>query len=116
MNSSEFFTEKRPWGEFRQFVKNKNVTVKIITINKGEATSLQLHHQRSEFWKILSGKGEVMIGDNKITVKKDDELFVPKETPHRLSSPEENLEILEISSGNFDEEDIVRLEDNYGRT
>ncbi len=116
MNLEKIFTEKRPWGEFRQFVKNEPVTVKIIVVRKGESTSLQYHHHRSEFWKVISGSGEVVVGDKIVSVKKGDEILVPVETHHRLAAKEEDLEILEIAAGDFDEEDIVRLEDNYGRS
>ena len=108
-------TENRPWGEFRVFTKNQPVTVKIIKVTKGEQFSLQYHKNRSEFWKILSGNPEVTVGESVVVAQKGDEFVVPQGTTHRVHAPTEDVEFLEIASGNFDEEDIIRLEDNYGR-
>ena len=60
------FTEERPWGGFREFVKNEATTVKILFIKKGEVFSLQKHHHRDEFWRVLSGEPEITIGDKTI--------------------------------------------------
>ncbi len=109
------FTVTRPWGEFRQFNKGEPSTVKVIFIKKGESLSLQHHHLRQEFWKILSGTPQISIGDKVIGAKKGDEFFVGKEVDHRMSAPNDDVEVLEISTGEFDENDIVRTEDNYGR-
>jgi len=57
------YFEKRPWGNFEQFVKNKLCTVKIITILPRQETSLQFHRNRSEFWKILKGSSLITIGE-----------------------------------------------------
>lgn len=115
MNPENFFTENRPWGTFRQFIQNTPVTVKIITVKKGEAFSLQYHHKRVEFWKILSGTPQVTIGDTTVLAKKDDEFLIPITMQHRVSALENDVEFLEIAAGGFDENDIVRIEDKYGR-
>ncbi len=109
------YNEERPWGSFTQFTKNTPSTVKIIFVRAGEKLSLQYHKHRSEFWKILSGKGEVTIGESLFPTKKGDEFFIPKESLHRISASTD-LEILEIALGDFDEDDIVRTDDIYGRT
>lgn len=111
----EPFTEKRPWGEFRQYTKNEPVTVKTIFVKNGEQLSLQYHKKRREFWKILSGTPEVTIGDYVVRAKTGDEFLVPKEAPHRVAAIDEDALFLEISYGDFDENDIVRIKDNYGR-
>ena len=115
--SAEFkpFTIKRPWGNFRQFTTNNPFTVKIILVKKGEAFSLQYHNKRSEFWRIISGTPEITIGDSVVEAKMGDEFQIPKKTKHRVRSLDTDTEFLEISSGEFDENDIVRLEDKYGR-
>lgn len=109
------FTVERPWGKFEQFTQNEPVTVKIITVNTGEAFSLQYHKKRTEFWQILSGNPEVFIGDKVILAKPGDKFEVSPETNHRIQARDFQAEILEISLGEFDEDDIVRLEDKYGR-
>jgi len=105
---------KRPWGKFDRFTLNEKSTVKIITVKKGEAFSLQYHKKRKEFWHIISGVGRMTLGNKKIKVKAGDEFIVPHHTNHRLHATAE-LKFLEISFGTFDERDIVRLEDKYGR-
>ena len=90
-------------------------TVKIITVNPGESLSLQYHNKREEFWRILSGKGKCVIGEETIEIAKGDEFFIPKKTKHRMTAEKESVEWMEISFGKFEEEDIVRLEDKYKR-
>lgn len=110
------FTIEKPWGVERQFTTGENVTVKTIKINKGESMSLQRHQRRSEFWKILSGNPEIIIGEETIQGKEGDEFEVKVGTKHRISAYIDNVEFLEISHGDFDEEDVERIEDKYGRT
>ena len=108
-------TENKPWGSFREFVKNEAVTVKILFVKSGEVFSLQKHHFREEFWRVLSGQPDISIGDNTVKGKPGDEFKIPPETSHRIGAPIDDVEVLEISKGEFDENDIVRLEDKYGR-
>jgi mannose-1-phosphate guanylyltransferase/mannose-1-phosphate guanylyltransferase/mannose-6-phosphate isomerase len=89
--------------------------VKIITVFPGESLSLQYHHNRSEYWRILSGNGEAEIGDSTVELKTGVDCFLPIGTKHRLHGGTENLVLLELAFGSFDEKDIVRLEDKYGR-
>lgn len=109
------FSEKRPWGEFRQFTNNSPVTVKIISVRSGQSLSLQYHLKRQEFWVVLNGEPEITIGEKTFFAKKGEEFSVEKEVKHRLAAPRGDVEILEISSGDFEESDIVRLEDIYER-
>ena len=109
------FTEKRPWGGFREFVKNEAVTVKILFIKKGEVFSLQKHHHRGEFWRVLIGNPDITIGDETIRAKVGDEFEIPLETNHRIQASVDDVEVLEISKGKFDEDDIIRIKDKYGR-
>ena len=112
------FTEERPWGGFREFVKNETdtVTVKILFVKKGEEFSLQEHHHRDEFWRVLVGDPDITIDDKVVRAKAGDEFEVPPETNHRISASVNDVEVLEISRGEFDENDIERIEDKYGRT
>lgn len=115
-NKFKPFTEKRPWGEFREFTLNEPSTVKILTIKKGESFSLQKHLHRVEFWAVITGNPHIVIGDKVITAKKGDEFGISRETDHRISAPQNDVEILEISKGDFDESDIIRVQDKYGRS
>lgn len=110
------FTEKRPWGEYRKFTDNEPSTVKLLLVRKGQCFSLQEHFHRKEFWKVLSGNPEVIIGDETLKARSGDEFEVPTQTKHRISAPIDDVRILEISFGKFDESDIIRQEDKYGRS
>jgi mannose-6-phosphate isomerase len=106
---------EKPWGRFEQFTKQEPVTVKILTVNPGESLSLQYHYKREELWKILSGEGELTLGDSLTDVHEGDEYFIEKKQKHRIKAGSSSIKILEISFGDFDENDIVRLEDTYNR-
>lgn len=109
------FQIERPWGYFRQFSKNTPTTVKIISLKPNEMLSLQSHAQREEFWHVISGSGSAEIGEDKKGIKIGDELTVLLGVKHRLAAGTAGLEVLEISYGNFSEEDIIRYADKYGR-
>ena len=109
------FEVKKPWGEFEQFTLNEQTTVKILRAEANQSLSLQYHHKRDEFWKILKGSGKVVINNDTKDAKEGDEFVIPKNTKHRMMTEDEAIEWLEISFGDFDEEDIVRLEDKYNR-
>ena len=106
---------KKPWGQFSQFTDNEKTTVKIIQVKKGGLLSLQLHNHRDELWVALDSGILAQVGAKKTLLKKGQAIFAPKKTIHRLGS-KKGGRILEISFGKFDENDIVRLEDKYGRT
>lgn len=110
-----FHKEERPWGAFERFTSNEPSTVKLISVREGEATSLQTHEHRTEFWRVLSGTGSVTIGRENRQASSGDEFFVEAGAPHRLSGGAGGLLVLEIAFGVFDEHDITRLEDKYGR-
>ncbi|MFA6300736.1 MAG: phosphomannose isomerase type II C-terminal cupin domain [Candidatus Paceibacterota bacterium] len=107
--------EERPWGGFEQFTQNSLSTVKILTIKPGEALSLQSHTKRQEFWKVLSGGGIIEIGDEKYDMLKGDEHIIPLNTKHRATAGSAGLVCLEISTGDFEEDDEIRYEDKYDR-
>ncbi|MEK7604280.1 MAG: phosphomannose isomerase type II C-terminal cupin domain [Patescibacteria group bacterium] len=108
--------EERPWGAFERFTLNQETTVKIITVKEGEAFSLQTHEHRDEYWRVLSGVGTVRIGDTDHEAHAGDSFFVPRHTEHRVTGGEGGITFLEIAFGTFDESDIERLDDRYGRT
>jgi mannose-6-phosphate isomerase len=108
-------TVERPWGEFRQFIHDAPSTVKILTVKAGEEFSLQTHEKRDEFWRVIQGEGTITVGDKEFDAKEDYEFRVPKETKHRIKGGPSGIKVLEISTGEFDEGDIKRYEDKYGR-
>ncbi|MBU0457763.1 MAG: phosphomannose isomerase type II C-terminal cupin domain [Nanoarchaeota archaeon] len=109
------YSEKRPWGEFERFTLNKLSTVKILTIKPKQKFSLQYHYKRNEFWKFLDNPAKVTLEKKTILVKKGAEIFIPAKTLHRIEAYSKSVRVLEISFGKFDEKDIKRIEDVYGR-
>lgn len=112
---SNYEKEVRPWGTFERFTLNEKSTVKIITVNEGEAFSLQTHSHRAEFWQVLSGQGTITIDGLVHEAAPGERYFVAQGSPHRAEGGKGGLTFLEIASGDFDESDIIRLEDKYGR-
>ncbi len=106
---------KRPWGNFERFTLNEKSTVKILIINPRRKFSLQYHKKRKEFWKFLDNPAKVTLGKKTIRVKKGDEILIPAKTLHRIEAYSKPVRVIEISLGEFDEKDIVRLEDDFGR-
>lgn len=110
------YSEKRPWGGFERFTLNKISTVKILTIKPRQKFSLQYHKHREEFWRFLDNSAKVTIGKRTFTAKKNREIFIPKKTLHRIEALSKPVNVLEISFGKFNEKDVVRVEDFYGRS
>lgn len=106
----------RPWGKFRSYPHRKASSVKIITVNPGQALSLQYHNNRSESWIILDEGLEVTVGDRVWEPAKNEEITIPQKAEHRVrNTATESARFLEFWIGDSDETDIVRLEDSYGR-
>lgn len=113
----EIKEEVRPWGKFRSFPHQKTGSIKIITVKPGEALSLQYHNRRSEFWVILDDGLEITLGERTWKAKENEEIFIPSQTPHRVRCcGKKKARIMELWLGKSEESDIVRLQDNYGRT
>ncbi len=114
--TSHVVRTEKPWGHFEQYAHNLPCTVKIITVEPGGRLSRQYHHHRDELWVVLDAGAEIELGDSSIRPEPGHELFIPRGTVHRLSCiGERPTRILEVSFGIFDEDDIVRLDDVYGR-
>ena len=111
----KIYQEERPWGFFRRFTHNIKSTVKIISVKSNEDLSLQSHKKREEFWHVTKGSGIFRVGDTEYNVGVGDEQFIPVETKHQIKAGKDGLEVLEIALGDFDENDIIRYEDKYGR-
>ena len=108
----------KPWGSFDQYALNAPCTVKILTCNPGQMLSLQRHHHRSELWVALDAGVIVELDGRVITPDRGAEIWLPAGCVHRLSCASQTthaVRVLEVSFGTFDENDIERLEDVYGR-
>ena len=118
MQPPDLFREVRPWGEEIWLTRDHEAPtmVKIITVNPGEILSLQYHSRRDEYWYAISGDGIAEVGDEHIPLTAGKTCFIQRETKHRVSGGAVQLVFLELAFGDFDENDIVRLEDKYGRT
>jgi mannose-6-phosphate isomerase-like protein (cupin superfamily) len=107
--------EKRPWGKFERFTLNEQSTVKLVYVDGDKRLSLQYHNNRSEFWKVIKGPVKVQLGNDIKTLQTGESITIPKKATHRLIGDGTDAVILEIATGEFDESDIVRLEDDYKR-
>ena len=108
-------TVKRPWGGFRRFTLNEVSTEKILFVKPNQENSLQKHKTRAEFWYIIDGPAKVTIGKKTVKAKAGDEFFIKKGQLHRIGAYKKPVRVLEISLGKFNESDITRVEDKYGR-
>ncbi len=107
----------RPWGKYDSIGSGERYKVKRITVSPGAKLSVQKHKYRSEHWVVVSGVARVTNGDDTFLLKENESTYVPADTVHSLENPGERpLEIIEIQTGSYlGEDDIVRLEDRYGR-
>ena len=106
--------DHRPWGNFIQFNQNTECTVKIINVAAGKRLSLQYHNKRQEHWFILSGRAKITISGKESEAGPGDSFVVPVGARHRIEGITDTA-ILEMAKGVFDEADIVRIEDDFGR-
>ena len=109
------YSERRPWGRFVKFHENRPCTVKLISVKPHSRLSLQYHANRSEFWQVVKGTARVELDGEFFVLNEGDSLEIPKMSRHRLGSLDGGCIVLEIAYGKFDERDIVRLDDDYGR-
>ncbi len=109
--------DTRPWGTWEVVDCGNGFCVKQITVNPQGILSLQLHHNRAEHWIIVHGTATVTLGNQELTKKAGENIYIPVETKHRIqNNTDEPLTFIEVQVGeNLDENDIVRYEDKYGR-
>jgi mannose-1-phosphate guanylyltransferase/mannose-6-phosphate isomerase len=108
----------RPWGWYDSIDEGSRFKVKRIQVNPGASLSLQMHHHRAEHWVVVKGTAEITCGDRKLLLTENQSTYIPLGEAHRLANPGTiPLEIIEVQSGSYlGEDDIVRFEDNYGRS
>lgn len=108
--------ETRPWGSFEVLIDECGYKVKKIVVNRDGKLSLQLHTKRNEYWHILSGHGEMQLGNTVWVVQSGDTVEIDKLEVHRISNVSDRpLVILELQRGVCEEDDIIRIKDDYGR-
>ena len=107
----------RPWGWYDSIDEGERFRVKRIMVRPGASLSLQKHHHRAEHWVVVKGTAEITIGQRVILLTENQSTFIPLGEVHRLANPGNiPLEIIEVQSGSYlGEDDIVRLNDLYGR-
>jgi len=110
--------ERRPWGAYVVLDDGPLAKVKRITVDAGQRLSLQLHHRRAEHWFVVSGTAVVTLGEDEVVVLEGQSVDIPTATAHRVHNPGPGpLVFVEVQLGDyFGEDDIVRLDDDYGRT
>jgi mannose-1-phosphate guanylyltransferase/mannose-6-phosphate isomerase len=108
----------RPWGWYDSIDEADRFKVKRIQVNPKASLSLQMHHHRAEHWIVVKGTAEITNGDKTILLTENQSTYIPLGQTHRLANPGTiPLEIIEVQSGSYlGEDDIVRFEDNYGRS
>jgi mannose-1-phosphate guanylyltransferase/mannose-6-phosphate isomerase len=120
-NREEAVTHRRvyrPWGHYEGVDNGDRFQVKRLTVNPGASLSLQLHYHRAEHWVVVKGTARVTAGEKVFFLSEDQSTYIPWGTEHRLENPGKiPLELIEIQTGSYlGEDDIRRLEDNYGRS
>ncbi|WP_118857248.1 mannose-1-phosphate guanylyltransferase/mannose-6-phosphate isomerase [Sphingomonas mesophila] len=114
VSASEVF---RPWGSYQTTDRGDRFQTKRIVVKPGARLSLQKHHHRSEHWVVVTGTAEVTIGDDVRLLQENESTYIPAGTAHRLANPGKvPLHLIEVQCGPYlGEDDIVRIEDEYGR-
>lgn len=104
-------------GWYLEVDEGERFKVKRIMVKPGASLSLQMHHHRAEHWVVVKGTAQIVNGEQTLTLTENQSTFIPLGEKHRLSNPGKvPLEIIEIQSGSYlGEDDIVRLDDQYGR-
>ena len=107
----------RPWGNYKDIDEAERFRVKRIIVKPGGILSLQKHKHRSEHWVVVKGTATVTCGEEETTLRENQSVYIPKGVVHRLANKEsEPLHIIEVQVGSYvGEDDIIRIEDTYGR-
>jgi mannose-6-phosphate isomerase len=110
-------TDHRPWGYYEVLKDEPSCKVKKIVVNPGKRLSLQRHRRRSEHWFIVQGMASVTLDDAVLHISAGQAVDIPRGTKHRVANTTgEELAFIEIQTGDyFGEDDIERLEDDFGR-
>ncbi len=105
----------RPWGSFKQYAFNQDVTVSLMTVTPQQRLSLQSHSGRAELWVVLDDGCEVQVDETILHPQAGDEIWIPANSKHRLASSGPTVRVLEVAFGNWQQADIERYADDYAR-
>jgi mannose-1-phosphate guanylyltransferase/mannose-6-phosphate isomerase len=110
-------TVHRPWGSYATLKQEDGYQVKRITVAPGQKLSLQYHHKRAEHWVVTQGRAMVQIGEQEMETGPGEHRYIPLGEKHRLTNiGDQELVLIEVQVGSYlGEDDIVRLDDDYGR-
>ncbi len=117
-SSASVIAQVRPWGSYMVLGRGAGYQVKRLTVSPGRRTSLQWHRHRDEHWTIVQGECQATRGEWVFNLGLGQTISISKAVPHRVRNPSasEALEIIEVQVGDYlEEDDIVRIEDDYGR-
>ena len=109
--------DRRPWGEYTVIDEAASFKVKRITVLPGKRLSLQRHERREEHWFVVEGEGRITLDDEEFRLTPGQAIDIPVGAAHRIANPGESpLTFIEVQRGDyFGEDDIVRIEDDFGR-
>lgn len=109
--------EERPWGGYTVLLTQETCQVKKLIVNPGKRISLQSHKHRAEHWFMVSGRGNAELDGKEIELGPGDSIDIPIGSKHRITCGNaEILVFIEVQTGtSFDESDIIRYEDDFGR-
>lgn len=110
-------SDKRPWGSYFVIENKKSYKIKRIEVEPGQRLSYQYHNKRSETWIIIEGLAIVTIDENVKEYKKGETIIIPTKAKHRVENKNNSLLVfIEVQTGSyFGEDDIIRINDDYGR-
>jgi mannose-6-phosphate isomerase-like protein (cupin superfamily) len=110
-------SDVRPWGSWEVLDRGPDYQVKRISVRSHSRLSLQIHARRAEFWTVVAGVATCRVGDSEMHLRPGQSVHVPLGAPHRIGNGEDDdLIVIEVQLGAYlGEDDIVRLEDDYGR-
>jgi len=116
--ASEHPTVYRPWGGYTSVLAGERFQVKKLFVLPGKKLSLQKHHHRAEHWVVVSGTAEVTNGDDVLLLEENQSTYIPVGQVHRLANPGKMmLEVIEVQTGSYlGEDDIIRIDDEFGRS
>ena len=110
-------TTHRPWGGYTSVLSGDRFQVKRLFVKPGKKLSLQMHHHRAEHWVVVRGTAEVTLDGSVTTLSENQSIYLPLGCVHRLANPGKiELELIEVQTGPYlGEDDIIRIEDDFGR-
>jgi mannose-6-phosphate isomerase len=109
--------ENRPWGSYEVLLDSEDCKVKRITVNPNQRLSYQYHFKRQEQWTVVRGSLTILLDDEKVFRSPGESIKIPRGAKHRAwNETDEIVQFIEVQTGEyFGEDDIVRIQDDYGR-